>query len=162
MPPLLPPCLALPAHRPPLVDCRRRSWPLTPPPRDRLCRSVKKETLKLIETYVSHATRDTHVRAPARPSHPPPRTVRSRRTSQCGLHLAAWLARRAKLCVLHHYRSGQVIADTFVPPLLDPVLGDYLRNAPDARDPEVLSLLACIVNTCKEAVTPKVPEILGA
>lgn len=58
-------------------------------------RAVKKETLKLIETYVSHATRDTHA-----------------------------------------------IAETFMPPLLDPVLGDYLRNAPDARDPEVSILAA--------------------
>eukprot|EP01051_Picozoa_sp_SAG22_P012926 SAG22_NODE_1393_length_4514_cov_2.889468_3_plen_160_part_00 len=82
-------------------------------------------------------------------------------------------------------------AETFVPPLLDPVLGDYLRNAPvcrkalpfcgastvflskavplhvvllpqDARDPEVLSLMATIVNTCKDAVTPRVPEVLAA
>ena len=32
----------------------------------------------------------------------------------------------------------------------------------DARDPEVLSLMATIVNTCKDAVTPRVPEVLAA
>eukprot|EP01052_Picozoa_sp_SAG31_P043966 SAG31_NODE_7502_length_1670_cov_1.231063_2_plen_191_part_00 len=79
-------------------------------------RSVKKEALKLIETYVSNAT-----------------------TANVG-----------------------VIAETFVPPLLDPVLGDYLRNAPDARDPEVLSLMATVVNNCKGAVIERVPDILQA
>ena len=32
----------------------------------------------------------------------------------------------------------QTIARSFIPPLLDPVLGDYLRSIPDARDPEVV------------------------
>jgi exportin-1 len=40
----------------------------------------------------------------------------------------------------------QLVAQNFVPPLLDPVLGDYQRAIPDARDAEVLSLFATIVN----------------
>jgi len=38
------------------------------------------------------------------------------------------------------------IAKHFVPPMMDPVLGDYARNVPDARESEVLSLFATIVN----------------
>lgn len=38
------------------------------------------------------------------------------------------------------------IGKQFVPPMLDPVLGDYARNVPDARESEVLSLFATIVN----------------
>ena len=34
----------------------------------------------------------------------------------------------------------------FVPPMMDPVLGDYARNVPDARESEVLSLFATIIN----------------
>lgn len=33
-----------------------------------------------------------------------------------------------------------------MPPMLDPVLGDYARNLPDARESEVLSLFATIIN----------------
>jgi len=40
------------------------------------------------------------------------------------------------------------IAKHFVPPMMDPVLGDYARNVPDARESEVLSLFATIVNKC--------------
>lgn len=38
------------------------------------------------------------------------------------------------------------IGKQFVPPMMDPVLGDYARNVPDARESEVLSLFATIVN----------------
>ena len=34
----------------------------------------------------------------------------------------------------------------FVPPMMDPVLGDYARNVPDARESEDLSLFATIIN----------------
>ena len=34
----------------------------------------------------------------------------------------------------------------FVPPMMDPVLGDYARNVPDAMESEVLSLYATIIN----------------
>lgn len=63
-----------------------------------LNRSVKRETLKLIETFLDKAE-DQHQ-----------------------------------------------IGKQFVPPMMDPVLGDYARNLPDARESEVLSLFATIIN----------------
>ena len=38
------------------------------------------------------------------------------------------------------------VSENFVPPLLDAVLLDYQRNVPAAREPEVLSTMATIVN----------------
>ena len=38
------------------------------------------------------------------------------------------------------------MAENFVHPLLDAVLLDYQRNVPAAREPEVLSTMATIVN----------------
>uniref|UniRef100_A0A8C2CUB5 Exportin-1 n=1 Tax=Cyprinus carpio TaxID=7962 RepID=A0A8C2CUB5_CYPCA len=40
----------------------------------------------------------------------------------------------------------QMVGENFVPPLLDAVLIDYQRNVPAAREPEVLSTMATIVN----------------
>lgn len=60
--------------------------------------SVKRETLKLIETFLDKAEGQPH------------------------------------------------IGKQFVPPMMDPVLGDYARNLPDARESEVLSLFATIIN----------------
>lgn len=61
-------------------------------------RSVKRETLKLIETFLDKA------------------------------------------------EDQPQIGKQFVPPMMDPVLGDYARNLPDARESEVLSLFATIIN----------------
>lgn len=61
-------------------------------------RSVKRETLKLIETFVDKSE-DQHS-----------------------------------------------IGKQFVAPMMDPILGDYARNVPDARESEVLSLFATILN----------------
>ena len=38
------------------------------------------------------------------------------------------------------------VAENFVPPLLEAVLLDYQRNVAQAREPEVLSTMATIVN----------------
>jgi exportin-1 len=54
------------------------------------------------------------------------------------------------------------VAQNFIPPLLVPVLGDYQRNIPDARDPEVLSLMATAINKLKGEVVSSVPRILEA
>eukprot|EP01018_Ginkgo_biloba_P022927 Gb_02784 [translate_table: standard] len=64
----------------------------------KLLRSVKRETLKLIETFVDKA------------------------------------------------EDQPQIGKQFIPPMTDPVLGDYARNVPDARESEVLSLFATIIN----------------
>ena len=38
------------------------------------------------------------------------------------------------------------IGKQFVPPMMEPILLDYARNLPDARESEVLSLFATIIN----------------
>lgn len=38
------------------------------------------------------------------------------------------------------------IGKQFVPPMMDPILGDYARNLPDARESEVLSIFVTIIN----------------
>lgn len=80
----------------------------------KLLRSVKKETLKLIETFLEKAEDQT------------------------------------------------AIGKEFVPPMMDPVLGDYARNLPDARESEVLSLYATIINKYRGAMIEDVPRIFEA
>ena len=53
-------------------------------------------------------------------------------------------------------------AQQLVPPMMDPVLGDYARNVPDARDAEVLSLYAAIINKVEGAMIDEVPKIFEA
>ncbi|KAJ9678510.1 hypothetical protein PVL29_020635 [Vitis rotundifolia] len=80
----------------------------------KLLRSVKRETLKLIETFLDKA------------------------------------------------EDQPQIGKQFVPPMMDPVLGDYARNVPDARESEVLSLFATIINKYKSAMIEDVPRIFEA
>ncbi|KDQ18488.1 hypothetical protein BOTBODRAFT_154392 [Botryobasidium botryosum FD-172 SS1] len=49
-----------------------------------------------------------------------------------------------------------------MPALLDAVLGDYNSNLPDARDAEVLNVMAVIISRMGQLLTPQVPPILGA
>jgi hypothetical protein len=42
-----------------------------------------------------------------------------------------------------------LLAGQYVPLLLDPLLGDYARSPPDAREAEVLGCFAAIVNKLK-------------
>lgn len=57
--------------------------------------------------------------------------------------------KRAALQLLEIYvetaQSPDLIAKELVPEMIDPILGDYNRNVPDARDSEVLSLFAMII-----------------
>lgn len=61
-------------------------------------------------------------------------------------------------------KTGEV--DTFVqqhvPAMMDPILGDYTRNVPDARDAEVLSLFAAMIDRMKEKMEHEVPKIFEA
>ncbi|KAJ6461176.1 CRM1 C terminal-domain-containing protein [Mycena vitilis] len=50
----------------------------------------------------------------------------------------------------------------FIPLLLDAVLGDYSRNIPIAREPEVLHLMAVIVGRLGPLLTLQVPATLDA
>ncbi|CAB1100876.1 unnamed protein product [Ectocarpus sp. CCAP 1310/34] len=54
------------------------------------------------------------------------------------------------------------IAANFLPPMLDPILGDYHRNIAGARDPEVLSLFAQAIEKLGDAVQQYVPRIMEA
>ncbi|CAH1792053.1 unnamed protein product [Owenia fusiformis] len=56
----------------------------------------------------------------------------------------------------------QMVAENFLPPLLDPVLMDYKRNIPAAREPEVLSTMATIVNKLEGHITKGIPQIFDA
>merc|ERR1712136_393588 len=55
-----------------------------------------------------------------------------------------------------------MVAENFVPPLLEAVLIDYRSNAPSAREPEVLSTIATIVNRLEGAITNEIPQIFDA
>ncbi|KAH6809753.1 exportin 1A [Perilla frutescens var. frutescens] len=87
----------------------------------KLLRSVKRETLKLIETFLEKAE-----------------TFSDKAEDQ------------------------QHIGKHFVPPMMDHVLGDYARNLPDARESEVLSLFATIINKYKVTMIENVPRIFEA
>jgi exportin-1 len=77
-------------------------------------RAVKKETLKLIETWISKS------------------------------------------------EDPQLVVENFVGPLLEAVLGDYVRTIPQARDPEVLSCMTAVVRKLQEHITEQVPVIFEA
>ena len=55
-----------------------------------------------------------------------------------------------------------LVAQQLVPQMMDPVLGDYARNVPDARYAEVLSLFAAIINKVEGAMIDEVPKIFEA
>ena len=53
----------------------------------------------------------------------------------------------AKYLFTHIYTCLYVqVRDHFLPPLLDAILGDYYRNVPQAREPEVLGTVTAIVD----------------
>ncbi|XP_013415271.1 exportin-1 isoform X2 [Lingula anatina] len=58
--------------------------------------------------------------------------------------------------------DSQMVAENFIPPLLEAVLMDYQRNVPLAREPEVLSTMATIVNKLEGSITKDVPQIFDA
>lgn len=59
------------------------------------------------------------------------------------------------------YNPDQVLG-TFVPPLLEAVLGDYQNGIPQARDAEVLSTMTAVVNSLKAYIIPHVITIFSA
>lgn len=56
----------------------------------------------------------------------------------------------------------RAVAQGFIPHVLDPILGDYKRNIAGARDPEVLTLFATVVEKLKSNVLDDVPRIMEA
>jgi exportin-1 len=86
----------------------------TKTPKIRQLRTVKKEILKLVETYIRKA------------------------------------------------EDLEAVNNSMIPPLLDAILGDYHRNVPEARDAEVLNVMATITSRLGNLLTPQVPPILEA
>ncbi|GKY98970.1 hypothetical protein MPSEU_000852700 [Mayamaea pseudoterrestris] len=56
----------------------------------------------------------------------------------------------------------RAVAMGFIPPILDPILGDYKRNIAGARDPEVLKLMGTVVEKLQNYVAEDVPRIMEA
>ncbi|KOC68339.1 Exportin-1 [Habropoda laboriosa] len=57
----------------------------------------------------------------------------------------------------------QMVLESFIPPLLDAVLLDYQKtNVHCAREPEVLSAIATIVNKLESLITCEIPKIFDA
>lgn len=52
-----------------------------------------------------------------------------------------------------------LVAAQYVPAMMDPLLGDYARNVSDARDAEVLSLFAVMINRLGSFMESEVPRI---
>ena len=69
---------------------------------------------------------------------------------------------RLIITFVEHSEDPRTVCEHLVPPLLDPVLGDYQRSIPNCRDHEVLHLMATMVNKLKSAVRDRVPAILEA
>ena len=56
----------------------------------------------------------------------------------------------------------QLVASSFVPPLLEPVLEDYAQAVPAARDSDALLLLATTIDKLRDLVSDQVPRVLEA
>lgn len=58
--------------------------------------------------------------------------------------------------------DAQAVAQGFIPPVLDPILGDYKRNIAGAREPEVLKLLTTMISKLKTQMANDIPRITDA
>lgn len=58
--------------------------------------------------------------------------------------------------------DNDLVLTKFVPPLLDPILGDYVRSMPEGRDPEVLSLFTSLINKLQSLMAQEVPRVFEA
>lgn len=56
----------------------------------------------------------------------------------------------------------RAVAQGFIPPVLDPILGDYKRNIAGARDPEVLRLFSTVVIQLQSNVLDDIARIMDA
>jgi len=87
----------------------------------RLMRNVKRDTLRLVQTFVDMAATEPGA-------------------AEVGT-------------------TVQQLAQRFVPPLLEPVLADYRSNLPQARDAEVLDLLATLATRLSDSISQEVTKI---
>lgn len=108
-------------------------------------RVVKKETLKLISDWVSRTSDHQMVNFLA--------------LKFPSFYLYFTLHGIYILLVISSYQ----VLENFIPPLLDAVLLDYQKtNVHCAREPEVLSAMATIVNKLEAHITSEVPKIFDA
>merc|ERR1719254_231272 len=82
----------------------------------RLMRNVKRDTLRLVQTFVDVSAQEPNI-------------------------------------------GAEQLALKFVPPLLEPVLADYKSNLPQARDAEVLDLLATLAARLSDSISQEVTKI---
>ena len=54
----------------------------------------------------------------------------------------------------------EIVSKHFMPPLFEAILGDYQSSVPDARNPQVLSILAISIKQLKESLSNEIPKIL--
>ena len=57
---------------------------------------------------------------------------------------------------VEHCDDPRTVCEHFVPPLMEPVLGDYQRSVASCREAVVLSLMATLISKLKSAVRDKV------
>ncbi len=67
--------------------------------------------------------------------------------------ISSWISKSA---------DPDMVVENFIPPLLDAVLLDYQKNVPEARESEVLSAMATIINKLEHSITKEVPKIFDA
>ncbi|KAL3311369.1 Exportin-1 [Cichlidogyrus casuarinus] len=63
-------------------------------------------------------------------------------------------------CWIQRTNQPNIVVDNLIPPLIDSVAIDYEQNLPLAREPEVLSLMATLVNSLDSAILGVLPRIL--
>ena len=123
---------------------------MTKQPLIRSMRTVKRETLKLISGWVSRSNDPQMVSLPSPPS--------CQRRGPCAPALGL-----GNVPIVNSITAwSSQVGENFVPPLLEAVLIDYQRNVPAAREPEVLSTMATIVNKLGAHITGEIPKIFDA
>uniref|UniRef100_A0A0R3TNP2 Importin N-terminal domain-containing protein n=1 Tax=Rodentolepis nana TaxID=102285 RepID=A0A0R3TNP2_RODNA len=65
-------------------------------------------------------------------------------------------------CWIQRSHNPILVANDFLPPLLEAVATDYQQSPPISREPEVLTTMATIVNRLNENVLRSLPRILDA
>lgn len=65
-------------------------------------------------------------------------------------------------CWVSRSQDPGMVRNNFMPPLLGAILGDYRRNVPQAREPEVLSTVTAIVDKLESLAVEDIPPIMDA
>jgi exportin-1 len=97
----------------------------------KLMRNVKRDSLRLVRTFVDMT---------ATPGGSGQTAQQAGATADSGI-------------------SRMQLAQRFIPPLLEPVLEDYRSNLPQARDAEVLDLLATLATRLSESISQEIGKI---